>query len=133
VRQGETEVKNSEKQIGIGGYSPVSYFENGPELGKPEFSAIHKGVTYHFTSKEQVKKFATSPEKFTPAFGGACAFGQSIEKEFGVDPTSYKIVDGRLFLFLKNAEVDALKLWNDGSEKELLAKAEEHFKQPKAA
>ena len=126
-------MQNLEKQIGIGGYSPVSYFEKGPELGKAEFSAMNKGVTYHFTSKEKVKKFETSPEKFSPAFGGTCAFGQSIEKEFAVDPTSYKIVDGRLFLFLKNAEVDALKLWNDGSEKELLAKAEEHFKHPKAA
>jgi len=116
-----------EKQIGISGYSPVSYFENAAELGKPEFSATYQGVTYHFTSQDQVAKFNANPEKFVPAFGGTCAFGHSIEKEFPVDPTSYKIVGGRLFLFLKNATVDALKLWNDGDEKELVEKAKRHF------
>jgi hypothetical protein len=72
-------------------------------------------------------KFIAPPEKYLPAFAGLCAFGQSIEKEFPVDPTSYKIVNGRLFLFLKNAEVDALQLWAKGDEQELLAKAERHF------
>jgi len=37
-------MQNREK-IGIGGYSSVSYFENGPELGKAEFSVTHMGVT----------------------------------------------------------------------------------------
>ena len=118
---------NTEKQIGVGGYSPVSYFEKGPELGKSEFSATHKGISYHFTSQDQVRKFEANPEKFTPAFGGTCAFGHSIEKELPVHPTSYKIIDGRFFLFLKNDEVDARKLWNEGNEKELLAKAENLF------
>ena len=117
----------TEQQIGIAGYSPVSYFEKGPELGKPEFTATHDGTTYHFTSQSQVNKFTAAPEKYLPAFDGFCAFGHTIEKEFVVDPTSYKIVDGRLLLFLKNSDVDALKLWNDGNEKELMAKAEDHF------
>lgn len=113
--------------VGLNGYSPVSYFEKGPELGKPEFSAVHKGTTYYFTSAEQRARFLASPEKYLPAFDGFCAFGQSIEKEFPVDPTSYKIVNGRLFLFLKNSEVDALQLWNKGDQAELLAKAQQHF------
>jgi YHS domain-containing protein len=120
-------MKNVGNKVGIGGYSPVSYFENGPELGKAEFSATHAGVTYRFTSQAQVEKFKKNPEKYVPAFGGMCAFGHSIEKEFETDPASYKIVDGRLFLFLKNEQVDALKLWNQGSESELIEKAERHF------
>jgi len=120
-------MKNAENMIGIGGYSPVSYFENGPEPGKPEFWATHGGVTYQFTSQAQLEKFEKNPEKYAPAFGGMCAFGHSIEKEFETDPTSYKIVGGRLFLFLKNSRVDALQLWNQGNESELMEKAERHF------
>jgi len=118
---------DKERAVAIGGYSPVSYFEHGPELGKSDFAATHEGLTYYLTSEEQRAKFKTHPEKYVPAFGGLCAFGQSIEKHFVVDPTSYKIVDGRLLLFLKNSDLDALKLWNQGNERELLEKADRHF------
>ena len=117
----------NQNTVGLDGYSPVSYFENGPERGKEAFSTVHRNTTYYFTSAEQRGKFLASPEKYLPAFDGFCAFGHSIEKEFPVDPTSYKIANGRLFLFLKNAEVDALQLWNKGNQEELLAKAEKHF------
>ena len=33
-------------KIAIGGYSPVSYFERGPEMGKPEFAHTHAGTIY---------------------------------------------------------------------------------------
>lgn len=120
-------MKSANEKIGIGGYSPVSYFESGPETGKPEFAHTHSGTIYYLTSQEQLNKFRLNPEKYLPAFDGFCAFGHAIEKEFAVDPTSYKIVDGRLLLFLKNQEVDALKLWNEGNERELLMKAAHHF------
>lgn len=118
-------MQSTNEKIGIGGYSPVSYFEGGPEMGKPEFAHTHAGTTYYLTSQHQLNKFQSNPEKYVPAFDGFCAFGQAIEKEFVVDPTSYKIVDGRLLLFFKNQEVDAL--WNEGNERELLAKAAHHF------
>lgn len=76
---------NESAVVGLNGYSPVSYFEKGPELGMPEFSTVHRGTTYHFTSAGQRAKFNASPEKYLPAFDGFCAFGQSIEKEFTVD------------------------------------------------
>lgn len=34
------------------------------------------------------------------------------------------MVDGRLMTFLRNEEVDALALWEEGDEAELLAKAD---------
>ena len=52
----------------------------------------------------------------------------AIEDKLPVDPTSFKIVDNRLMLFLKNKNVDALKLWNDGNERDLVKKADAHWK-----
>lgn len=112
----------------IGGYSPVSYFENGAaEMGRPEFSAEHRGLRYLFTSAAQVTSFQANPEKYVPAFNGTCAFGHSIEKELPVDPTCFKIVDGQLLLFLKNAEVDAKALWDKEGDSACMVKANRHW------
>lgn len=115
-------------EAAIGGYSPVSYFEAGkPEPGRPEFHATHQGKTYHFTSAAQVAMFQANPGKYAPAFGGQCAFGHSVEKEFVPDPTSFKIVDGQLLLFLKNDEIDARALWEKEGNATCMVKAKRHF------
>ncbi|MEM7279932.1 MAG: YHS domain-containing (seleno)protein, partial [Pseudomonadota bacterium] len=38
--------------------------------------------------------------KYTPAYGGYCAFGVSVGKKFVGDPEVWKIVDGKLYLNL---------------------------------
>lgn len=112
----------------IGGYSPVSYFEKGQaERGNPEFHAVHEGKTYLLASAAQLAEFRASPAQYIPAFGGTCAFGHSIEKEFPVDPTSFKIVNGQLLLFLKNADVDAKALWEHEGDTSCLHKATQHW------
>ncbi len=116
------------KNVAIEGYCPVAYFlADKPLKGSAEFASSYHNTTYYFVSDEAKDVFDANPAKFVPAFAGACAFGKSIKEDFTVDPTSFKIVDGRLFLFLKNDETDALALWNDGNEKELIAKADANF------
>ena len=115
--------------VALEGYCPVAYFAvNKPVRGKPEFASDYKGITYHFVSAEARDEFDANPEKYVPAYGGWCAFGMAVEDKFPVDPTSFKIVDGRLMLFLQNDGVDALDLWNDGNETELATKADQHWK-----
>lgn len=115
--------------VAIDGYSPVSYFTLGKaEPGDPRFQVEHRGVTYHLTSSEQVELFKKDPDRYEPAYGGWCAFGMAVADKFPVDPKSFKIVDGRLLLFLNNAQVNALALWNEGKQNELLRKAETHWK-----
>ncbi|MBB6430061.1 YHS domain-containing (seleno)protein [Algisphaera agarilytica] len=111
--------------LGLQGYSPVSYFsEDGPHFGSPEFSAEHEGVTYFFANAEELSTFNGDPEKYAPAYGGWCAFGMAVDQYFPVDPTLYKIVDGRVFLFLQNDEANALELWNSKDEAEFTQKAD---------
>lgn len=114
--------------VALEGYCPVAYFAlNKPVMGSKEFASTHKGVTYYFVSTDAKAAFDKTPDKFVPAYGGWCALGMAVGDKFPVDPTNFKIVNGKLNLFLRNANVDALALWNDGNEKELMGKAEAHW------
>lgn len=114
--------------VGLQGFSPVSYLIDGrAERGSPRFAVEHDGVTYFLTSAEQVAQFERDPARFQPAYGGWCAFGMAIQDKFPVDPTSFRIVSGKLLLFLRNDQIDALELWNKGDEAEYLRKAGAHW------
>ena len=114
--------------IALEGYCPVAYFAvNKPVRGKPAYASRHDGVTYYFVSADAKKLFEKNPEKYLPAYGGWCAYGMHVKDKFPVDPTKFKIVDGRLLLFLKNKHVNALELWNSGDEKQQLANADAHW------
>lgn len=114
--------------IALEGYCPVAYFAvNKPVRGKPEYASTHNGVTYYFVSADAQQAFDAEPEKFLPAYGGWCAFGMAVQDKFPVDPRNFKIVDGKLLLFLKNKNVDALKLWNQDDDQDNLSKADAHW------
>lgn len=115
--------------VAIEGYSPVSYFTAGKAtLGSKEFAVNHNGVTYYLVSDQEKSEFNKNPERYVPAYGGWCAFGMAVEDKFPVDPANFKIVDGRLNLFLKNKDIDARVLWEKGTEKDLIKKAAKHWK-----
>lgn len=114
--------------LALDGYCPVAYFAVDKAVrGKPQFASTYDGVTYHFASADAKRAFDAEPEKYLPAYGGWCAFGMAVSDKFPVDPTCFKIVDGRLMLFLRNANVDALALWNQGDQRELVEKAAAHW------
>ena len=116
-------------QVGLEGYSPISYFEqDGPAYGSPEFAAEHEGVTYLLRSSDERKRFLADPDRYAPAYGGWCAFGMAVEQTFPIDPKNYKIVNGRLMLFLRNEGIDARELWSQGDPVELRKKADAHWK-----
>jgi YHS domain-containing protein len=115
-------------QPALSGYCPVAYFvADGPLLGSAEFASTHKGEAYYLVSADAKAMFDENPDKYAPEYGGACAYGMSIGETFPVDPTSYKIVNDRLFLFLKNEATDALVLWNKEDEAATVAKADANF------
>lgn len=115
--------------VALEGYCPVAYFAvNKPVRGKKEFAADYNGITYHLVSADARDMFKKNPRKYIPAYGGWCAFGMAVNDKFPVDPTNFKIVDGKLFLFLRNSKVDALKLWNGKDEKQILKDSAAHWK-----
>lgn len=104
---------NLKKNLAIEGYDPVSYFEGKPAEGKSDIKTTHKGVVYQFATQSNLNKFKTAPDKYEPAYGGWCAFamGESGEK-VKVDPETFKIVEGKLYLFYNFWGNNTLTDWN---------------------
>ncbi len=108
---------NVERNIALQGYDPVSYFDK-PLEGKPEIKATYKGVIYQFASQANLNKFKAAPDKYEPAYGGWCAYamGESGEK-VKIDPDTYKILEGKLYLFYNFWGNNTLTDWNKEEKK----------------
>lgn len=92
------------------GYDPVSYFTGDQPLrGMGKFIATHDGATYSFATRANLVAFQTNPDRYVPQFGGFCAMGAALGKKLDVDPTQFKIVDGKLYL---NINADAFQMWS---------------------
>ena len=113
---------------GISGYDPVAYFTDGqPVKGSGYHVAQHDGVTYTFASKEHKRMFEANPGKYVPAYGGWCATAMAKGEKVEIDPTNFKVTNGRLFLFYKAFYANAIKDWNK-AEAALTARADAHWK-----
>ena len=119
---------NVKRNIAIEGYDPVSYFDNKPTKGESKWTINFKGVIYQFSSESNLTKFKANPEKYEPAFGGWCAYamGESGEK-VKVDPETFKIVNGQLYLFYNFWGNNTLTSWNK-NERTLKVKADQNWK-----
>ncbi|MGK0238253.1 MAG: YHS domain-containing protein [Candidatus Pelagisphaera sp.] len=104
---------NLSDAVGLSGYDPVSYFGDKPVKGDEKWS-FEKGAgeRYHFDSKANLEAFKAYPEKFLPAYGGWCAYAMLDGDKVEVDPMTYKIVEGKLYLFYNGFWGDTLKKWN---------------------
>ena len=82
------------------GHDPVAYFTLGKHTrGKPDIKATHEGATYRFISDEHKAMFVKEPAKFTPQYGGFCSNGIVYGIAWGGDPDTWKIIDGKLYIF----------------------------------
>lgn len=87
---------------GLGGHCPVSYFQQETAVkGLPQHSFRYLGTTYHFASSENRAKFIADPAKYVPQYGGWCAMalGGPYNNMIEADPTVFKIVNSKLYLF----------------------------------
>ncbi len=63
--------RESDKQIGLHGFSPVSLTESEQwKTGAPQFKYEFQGVCYLLTSAEELDRFKASPDRFIPALHG---------------------------------------------------------------
>ncbi len=87
--------------LAIAGYDVVAYFKSGkPTKGVSSYSAVHKRVTYQFTTAENKATFLKTPEQFLPQYDGYCAYAVGKQsKKVSIDPETFKITDGKLYLF----------------------------------
>jgi YHS domain-containing protein len=120
---------NLEKKVAIQGYDPVAYFKQNKAIkGKKELMVIYEGVMYQFSSVTNKDLFVKTPIPYEPQYGGWCAYamGSSGEK-VEINPETFKIIDGKLFLFYNAYFNNTLKSWNK-EEVSLKAKADANWK-----
>ena len=109
------------------GYDPVSYFEGKPLEGKSQFKFTHKGVVYLFSSQANLNKFKASPDAYEPAYGGWCAYAMGATGEkVKIDPDTYKILEGKLYLFYNFWGNNTLTDWKK-DERKLKASADKSW------
>lgn len=114
------------KNIGIQGFSPVSYFErNRPELGNSDYRYDYKNRVYYFTSAAQVETFKEAPEAYLPKFGEYCPYSLALGRRVAIDPTNFKIENGELLLFHSDIELATVDV---PRQQDIFDKAEHQFK-----
>lgn len=119
---------NAKKNIALEGYDPVSYFDGKPTEGKEELKLSFEGIIYQFSTQANLNKFKMKPSLYEPQYGGWCAYamGETGEK-VKVDPETYKIVNGKLYLFYNFWGSNTLEDWNK-NEKKLLESGDMNWK-----
>lgn len=118
---------NQKRGVIIDGYDLVSYFDGNPQKGSDSWQFQYMGLTYRFKSEENKNTFKANPEKYIPQYGGWCAYamGESGDK-VKVDPKTYKIVDGKLYLFYNFGKNNTLIYWNE-NEQSLKSMADKYW------
>jgi YHS domain-containing protein len=100
------------------GYDPVAYFTQGkPVKGTPQHQVKLPERSYYFASAEHKALFEANAAKYEPQYGGFCSSGAAYAIKLGSDPTSWQILDGRLFIFGDVLGHEAWKIdpaWNIG-------------------
>lgn len=115
--------------LAIKGFDPVAYFTQQKAVkGKKEFAVSHQGVFYYFASTANKELFKKNPAAYEPQYGGWCAFamGDNGDK-VPIDPETFKIVNGKLYLFYNRFFNNTLTKWNK-DEKVLSSKADQSWK-----
>lgn len=90
------------------GADVVAYFTQNQYLqGSPAIRSSHQGVTFHFANADHKALFDKEPSKYLPQFGGFCANGISYGIPWGGDADTWKMINGKLYIFGGAASRDA--------------------------
>ena len=101
----------------IHGYDPVAYFtENKAVKGNENIHYGYEDATWYFSSQENLELFKSDPGKYSPQFGGYCAFAVSRGFSADSDPEAFEIIEGKLYLC---ADGNVKELWLKERESEI--------------
>lgn len=125
----KTKHANTEKNIAIDGYDPVAYFtQNKAIKGNKKFAVSVDGIIYYCSSQVNKDLLVKTPTKYEPQYGGWCAYAMGAKgTKVEIDPETFKIKDGKLYLFYNKTFTNTLPLWNK-DEVNLKTKADENWK-----
>lgn len=115
-------IHNLDKNFIAEGYDVVSYFNNTATEGNDDYIYTYNKVQLKFVNQANLDQFKTDPEKYFPQYGGWCAYAMGVKGDkVGVDPETFEIRNGKLYLFYNAWGTNTLELWlenNPGKLKE---------------
>ncbi|SNR17771.1 YHS domain-containing (seleno)protein [Tenacibaculum jejuense] len=125
---GQKEHLNTKKGVVAKGYDVVAYFNNTAVKGKKQLSINHNGATYRFSSEGNLVAFKKNPDKYSPQYGGYCAYAIGVNgKKVDINPKTFEIRDGKLYLFYNSWGTNTLKLWLKEDPKKLKEQADKNW------
>ena len=93
------------------GADVVAYFtQNKYVQGSPQFKSDYQGVTFRLASAENKALFDREPTRYQPQFGGYCADGLVYGIPWGGDADTWRMVNGKLYIFGGASSRDAWML-----------------------
>ncbi len=102
---------NDDDRVMLKGADVVAYFTEGQyQQGSPDFKSVYEDVTFYFASAEHKQAFDASPAQYLPQYGGYCTNGITYGIPWGGDADTWKVVDGKLYIFGGQASKDAFEL-----------------------
>jgi len=105
---------NLNHNLAIEGYDPVAYFkQNAAVKGNKDLAVFYQGVTYYFSSAANKEEFKKNPALYEPQYGGWCAYAMGSKGEkVEIDPKTFKVTNGKLYLFYNKFFNNTLVSWN---------------------
>lgn len=108
----------------INGYDSVAYFtQNAPVKGLDAHTFEYKGAKWKFANAANLELFKGNPEKYSPQYGGYCAYAAANNSLAKVDPAQFSVHEGKLYL---NYDASIQKDWLK-DRAALIKKADEKF------
>ena len=100
-----------EDRVMLAGHDVVAYFTLGRHApGLLRIKSVYQGVTFRFANEQHKALFDANPTKYLPQYGGYCANGLVYGIPWGGDADSWRIVDGRLYIFGGAGSKEAFEL-----------------------
>jgi YHS domain-containing protein len=116
---------NTKKGFVAKGHDVVAYFNNEAIEGSKAYSTTFDGVKFKFSSQENLDTFLINPKAYIPQYGGYCAYAIAINsKKADINPKTFEIRDGKLYLFYNSWGNNTLKKWIEKDVKGLQEKAD---------
>jgi len=119
----------TKKGVVAKGYDVVAYFENEAKQGNKEIATEYDGVKFYFSSQENLNLFKKNPVKYIPQYGGFCAYAMGVKgSKVPINPETFEIRDGKLYLFYNKGSTNTLSLWTEEGAEQLKKKADKNWK-----
>ncbi|HMQ11543.1 MAG TPA: YHS domain-containing (seleno)protein [Oligoflexia bacterium] len=115
----------------IAGYDPVAYIKQNKAIkGQKDFEYKYDGTVIYFSSKANQQAFIDNPEAYLPQYKGWCAYAMADNGDLvEIDPETFKVIDGKVYLFYKGWLGNTLKKWNKQDDSSQIEQANQHWQQ----